>query len=125
MHFAFLPINLLLPSPLKSSTILPLYCYNTNNNLGMSCVSVGRSAFGHYAANYNYLNNESLVSEDVCPVVIGRELTNGQINNINFHPAHASDSCKGFFEWEGEIKSAKQSCVRKISSSNVLQITLI
>ena len=37
-------------------------------------------------------------------------MTSFQINNIDFRPAHASDSCEGFFEWEGEIKSAKWSC---------------
>ena len=110
MRFAFLLIKSLFPSPLKSSTILPLYCYNTANNLHMSCVSVGNSPFSHYATNYDYYNNESLVSEDICPVAIGRELIDGQINNINFHPTHASDSCEGFFEWEGEIKSTKRSC---------------
>ena len=76
----------------------------------MSHASVGSSSFSHYATNYDYYNNKSLVSEDVCPVVIGRELIDGKINNINFHPTHTSDSCEGFFEWEGKIKSAKWSC---------------
>ena len=108
--FAFLPIKLLSPSPPKSSTIFPLYCYNTNNNLDMSCVSVGGSSFGHYATNYSYYNNASLVSENVCPVAIGQELTEGQMNSLDFLPAHASPTCHGFFEWEGEVKSTKCSC---------------
>ena len=101
-HF-FLP-------PSQVITILPLYHYNTSNNLHMSQVSVGNSSFGHYATNYNYYTNESLVSENVQPFAIGRELIDGQTNNINFHPTHAYDSCEGFFEWEGEVKTAKQSC---------------
>ena len=50
------------------------------------------------------------MSEYVIPSAIGRDLTSFQINNIDFHLAHTSDSCEGFFEWEGEIKSAKWSC---------------
>ena len=72
-------------SPHKSATILPLYHYNSNNNA-------------------------SLVSEDVCPVAIGQDLTDGQMNSLDFTPAHASPTCQGFFEWEGEVKSAKHSC---------------
>ena len=108
--FTFLPIKLLSPSPLKLTAILPLYHYNSNNNLDMSCVSVSRSSFGHYTTNFNYYSNESLVSEDVCPVAIGCELIEGQMNSLDFTPAHASPTCQGFFEWEGEVKSAKRSC---------------
>ena len=106
----FSPSNLPFPSPLSFPIILPLYCYNSTNNLHMSQVSVGNFSFGHYVTNYDYYNNASLVSEDVCPVVIGRELINFQINDINFHPIHTSPTCGGFFEWEGEVKSAKQTC---------------
>ena len=95
MPFAFLPINSLLPSPLK---------------LHMSHVSIGNSSFGHYATNYNYFNNESLVSETACPTAVGREANNPQFNNIDFLPQHASLTCAGFFEWEGEVKSAKWTC---------------
>ena len=76
----------------------------------MSRVSIGGSSFGHYATNFNYYNNASLVSEDVCPMAIGQELTDEQMNSLDFFPAHTSPTCQGFFEWEGEVKSAKHSC---------------
>ena len=80
--FAFLPIKLLFPSPLKATTILPLYQYNSSSNLHMSRVSVGNSLFGHYATNYNYFNNESLVGETACPTAIGREATSAKHDRV-------------------------------------------
>ena len=109
--FCFSPHQITFPlSPHKSTIILPLYQYNTNNNLNMSCVSVGGSFFGHYTTDFNYYNNASLVSGGFCPVAIGCDLMEGQMNSLDFLPAHASPTCQGFFEWEGEVKSAKRSC---------------
>ena len=30
--------------------------------------------------------------------------------SLDYDPAHAYPGCQGYFEWEGEVKTAKRSC---------------
>ena len=41
---------------------------------------------------------------------MGHDLPNGQMNSLDYNPVHAFPGCQGYFEWEGEVKTAKCSC---------------
>ena len=41
---------------------------------------------------------------------MGHDLPNGQMGSLDYDPAHAYPGCQGYFEWEGEVKTARCNC---------------
>ena len=76
----------------------------------MSRSTIANSHFGLYTTNYNFTNNNSLVKPHSHPTPVGHDLLDGQLNSLDYNPAHAFPGCQGYFEWEGEVKMAKHSC---------------
>ena len=112
MHFAFLP-------PIQSSIILtyniPSYCSSPYfqkiiNSLNMSRSTIADSHFGVCATDFNFTSNSSLVNFHSHPLPTGSNLPEGQMASLDYDPAHACPGCQGYFEWEGEVKTAKRSC---------------
>ena len=76
----------------------------------MSRLTIADSHFGVYATDYNFTNNSSLVNFHSHPIPTGSDLPEGQMASLDYDPAHAYPGCQGYFEWEGEVKTAKRSC---------------
>ena len=75
----------------------------------MSCSTIADSHFGLYATDYNFSNNNSLVRPHSHPTPVGHDLPDGQMNSLDYTPVHAFPGCQDYFEWEGEVKTAKRS----------------
>ena len=80
------------------------------NSLNMSRSTIADSHFGVYATDYNFMSNSSLVNFHSHPLPTGSDLPQGQMASLDYDPAHAYPGCQGYFEWEGEVKTAKCSC---------------
>ena len=76
----------------------------------MSCSTIADSHFGVYTTDYNFTSNSSLVNFHSHPIPTGSDLPEGQMASLDYDPAHAYPGCQGYFEWEGEVKTAKHSC---------------
>ena len=76
----------------------------------MSRSTIAESHFGVYATDYNFTNNSSLVNFHSHPLPTSSDLPKGQMASLDYDPAHAYPGCQGYFEWEGEVKTAKRSC---------------
>ena len=76
----------------------------------MSHSTIADSHFGVYATDYNFTSNSSLVNFHSHPLPTGSDLPEGQMASLDYDPAHAYPGCQGYFEWEGEVKTAKHSC---------------
>ena len=76
----------------------------------MSRSTIADSHFGVYATDYNFTSNSSLVNFHSHPIPTGSDLPDGQMASLDYDPAHAYPGCQGYFEWEGEVKTAKRSC---------------
>ena len=102
--------------PLSFTTLTPIntsplvFSKKVINNINISCSTITDSHFGLYATDYNFTNNESLVWPHLHPTPVGHDLPDSQMNSLDYNPAHAFPGCQGYFEWEGEVKTAKRSC---------------
>ena len=76
----------------------------------MSRDTIANSHFGVYATDFNFTHNNTLVRPHCHPNPIGHDLPEGQMNSLDYNPAHVYPGCQGTFEWEGEVKTAKRSC---------------
>ena len=76
----------------------------------MSRSTIADSHFGIYTTDYNFTHNSSLVNFHSHSVPVGHDLPAGQMTSLDYDPAHAYSGCQGYFEWEGEVKTAKCSC---------------
>ena len=76
----------------------------------MSCSTIANAHFGLYATNYNFASNNSLVNYHSHPTPVGHDLPDGQMGSLDYDPAHAYPGCQGYFEWEGEVKTARRNC---------------
>ena len=112
MRFAFLfPISVLTIFNINSYTHISSHLFQKIiNSINMSRSTITDSHFGLYATDYNFTNNESLVCPHLHPTPVVHDLPNGQLNSLDYNPAHAFPGCQGYFEWEGEVKTAKCSC---------------
>ena len=41
---------------------------------------------------------------------MGHDLPDGQMGSLDYDPAHTYPGCQGYFEWEGEVKTARRNC---------------
>ena len=80
------------------------------NCINMSRSTIADAHFGVYATDYNFASNNSLVNYHSHPIPVGHDLPEGQAASLNDDPAHAYPGCQGFFEWEGEVKTARRNC---------------
>ena len=76
----------------------------------MSHSTIADSHFGVYATDYNFTSNSSLVNFHSHPTPSSLDLPDGQMASLDYDLAHAYPGCQGYFEWEGEVKTAKHSC---------------
>ena len=107
----FFPISSLIIYSIHSYKHLsPSLFQKVINCLNMSCSTIADSHFGVYATDYNFTSNSSLVNFHSHPTPSGLDLPDGQMASLDYDLAHAYPCCQGYFEWEGEVKTAKHSC---------------